>query len=195
MNNDFKDNGSKAVIEYYYDANGNMTKDLNKGINLVTYNHLNQPTVVDFGTKRTEYTYTATGLKLKTEVYEAGKLKTTTEYSGAYVYENDNLSFINIPGGRIVAKYNEYQYNLTDHLGNVRVTFKEDADGKAEIIQEDSYYPFGLRQSGQHFANTELLNKYLYNGKELQDQTGNYSFGFRELDPQLGNAHFTIILE
>ncbi|MCD4663933.1 MAG: RHS repeat-associated core domain-containing protein, partial [Bacteroidales bacterium] len=191
LNNDFRDVVTKIdpnFHEYYYDANGNMTKDLNKGINLVTYNHLNQPTVVDFGTKRTEYTYTATGVKLQTKIYVEGKWQNTTDYAGAYVYENDKLSFINIPGGRIIAQSNEYQYNLTDHLGNVRVTFTE-KEGKATIIQEDHYYPFGMRMNGMHVTNTDLINKYLYNGKELQDQTNLYDYGYRQMDPQLGRWH------
>ena len=165
-----------------------MTSDHNKGIKKITYNHLNQPAEVDFGTKKTVYTYTATGGMLKTAIYENGNLKSTTEYCGAFVYENDTLAYINIPGGRIIASTNEYQYNLTDHLGNVRVTFK-DSSGTAVIIQEDHYYPFGMRMSGAHYSNTELLNKFLYNGKELQEQTGMYDYGFRQLDPQLGRWH------
>ncbi len=166
----------------------------------ITYNHLNQPAEVDFGTKKTVYTYTATGGMLKTEIYSGTTLKSSTEYCGAFVYEDNKLSFINIPGGRIVNHQlliAKYEYNLTDHLGNVRVTFaKNETTGNAEIIQEDHYYPFGMRMSGQHFTNTELLNKFLYNGKELQDQTGYYDYlptgqagGFRQLDPQLGRWH------
>jgi RHS repeat-associated protein len=34
-----------------------------------------------------------------------------------------------------------------------------------------------------------LINKYLYNGKEQQDQTGWYAYGFRRLGPQLGRWH------
>jgi RHS repeat-associated protein len=53
-------------------------------------------------------------------------------------------------------------------------------------VQEDHYYPFGLQQSGAGYTNTTLLNKYLFNGKEKQDQTGMYDYGFRQLDPVLG---------
>jgi RHS repeat-associated protein len=53
-------------------------------------------------------------------------------------------------------------------------------------VQEDHYYPFGLQLSGQSYTNTALLNKYLFNGKEKQDQTGMYDYGFRQLDPVLG---------
>ena len=42
---EFKD-GVKQANEYVYDANGNLTKDLNKGISNITYNVLNLPTGV-----------------------------------------------------------------------------------------------------------------------------------------------------
>ena len=43
----FKD-GVKQANEYAYDANGNLTKDLNKGITNISYNCLNLPSVVTF---------------------------------------------------------------------------------------------------------------------------------------------------
>ncbi len=46
-----------------------------------------------------------------------------------------------------------------------------------------------MRMNGQHFTNTDLLNKFLYNGKELQEQTNYYDYGFRQLDPALGRWH------
>jgi RHS repeat-associated protein len=38
-------------------------------------------------------------------------------------------------------------------------------------------------------ASNRPANLYLYNGKELQDQTGYYDYGFRQQDPQLGRWH------
>ena len=39
---DFKD-GANEQVEYTWDANGNMTSDLNKGISEIKYNILNLP--------------------------------------------------------------------------------------------------------------------------------------------------------
>ena len=79
--------------------------------------------------------------------------------------------------------FNKYaDRRITKTQGN-RATAKT---RKAEILSEDHYYPFGMRMSGQHFVNTDILNKYLYNGKELQDQTGYLDYGFRQLDVSLG---------
>ncbi|RMG27121.1 MAG: hypothetical protein D6732_20515, partial [Methanobacteriota archaeon] len=54
--------------KYAYDANGNMTRDDNKGID-VTYNELNLPTEVDFGNdNRIEWMYSASGEELQKDV-------------------------------------------------------------------------------------------------------------------------------
>jgi RHS repeat-associated protein len=194
LNNDFRELKNDSETEYSYDKNGNMIADMNKGMK-IKYNHLNQPTLVDLGNKRIEYLYTASGGMLQSTTYIESKKDNTTDYAGAFVYQNNSLSYINIPGGRITQRIEKavliekYEYHLTDHLGNVRVTFAADNMGNAEILQEDHYYPFGLRMSGMHYSNTELLNKFLYNGKELQEQTGWYDYGFRQMDPQLGRWH------
>lgn len=64
-----------------------------------------------------------------------------------------------------------YEYNLIDHLGNVRYSFhNHPITGQIERLQSDNYYPFGLRQSTG--SPVSLNNKYLYNGKELQEELG-----------------------
>src|SRR5690606_31608070 len=86
--NGFKD-GSNTTNEYTYDTNGNLTSDANKGITAITYNHLNLPELVTIGGQIIDYTYDATGLKLKKEI--PGK---NTEYAGNFIYEGGTLQFI-----------------------------------------------------------------------------------------------------
>ena len=58
---DIKDGAGKAE-EYTYDANGNMTSDLNRGIVSITYNQLNLPQSVLFKDgHESRYTYAADG--------------------------------------------------------------------------------------------------------------------------------------
>ena len=53
---------------YAYDANGNMTKDLNHGIESITYDWNNMPREITFTSgAKTRYTYDAAGRKLRAE--------------------------------------------------------------------------------------------------------------------------------
>ena len=64
---DFKD-GADAQVEYNWDANGNMTKDLNKGISRIRYNELNLPSVITYSDGHiVNYTYAADGRKLRAD--------------------------------------------------------------------------------------------------------------------------------
>lgn len=64
---DFRD-GADAATEYTYDACGNMTSDLNKGITGISYNVLNLPEEVRFADGHvTRYTWAADGRKLRVE--------------------------------------------------------------------------------------------------------------------------------
>ena len=55
------------------------------------------------------------------------------------------------------------------------------------VVQRDDYYPFGLQHDGGFNRVTSLKNKFLYNGKELQDDLdlGWYDYGVRMFDPSI----------
>ena len=53
-----------------YDANGNLKTDTYKGITNITYNYLNLPSAIEWGTtKKIEFTYDAQGTLLTQKVY------------------------------------------------------------------------------------------------------------------------------
>ena len=80
-----------------------------------------------------------------------------------------------------------YEYVLKDHLGNTRITFGDaNADGQADILQENHYYPFGMAMTMSATLTAAPPNNYLYNGKELQPETGWFDYGARMYDASVG---------
>jgi len=113
-------------------------------------------------------------------------------YERACVYRGDgSLDYILHPEGvvRATGQGLSHEYFLNDHLGNTRVVF----GSNGAVLQATDYYAFGLEHTPKAKENE---NHYLYNGKELQDETfaggvrlGWYDYGRRFYDPQLGRWH------
>ncbi len=161
-----------AAVDYAYDPNGNLTRDLNKDIGNqttdgITYNHLNLPWQVKVrsatGTKGTiTYIYDATGNKLKkTTLDSAGNLQTITTYIGAFQYQGkqalntgttpaDTLQFFGDEEGRVRLK--------TDTTGGQNITsfkfdyFLKDHLGNTRTVltdeQETDLYPMASMEVG-----------------------------------------------
>ena len=175
---EFKD-GVKQANEYTYDSNGNLTKDLNKGISTITYNVLNLPNMVTFSDGSTiAYTYGADGTKLKT-VHKTGSTTTTTDYCGNVVYENGVQKLLLTDEGYVTLSDGKYHYYLKDHQGNNRVVINQ----SGTVEETNHYYPFG-----GVFASTGNTQPYKYNGKELDTKKGLnwYDYGARHYDAALG---------
>ncbi|MCD0476767.1 DUF6443 domain-containing protein [Flavobacterium sp. EDS] len=191
---DDSDGYNDSSDDYAYDGNGNLIKDENKNITEIRYNHLNLPTKITFGTNgNIVYIYNATGQKLEKIVTDNGVV-TQTKYLGGFQYKNDVLQYFPTAEGYVnntpVNGANSYNYvfNYTDHLGNVRVSYKKNAQNVLEILEENNYYPFGLKHEGYNTDNKQPNYKYKYNGKELQDELGlnMYDYGARNYDSALG---------
>ncbi|PTQ92463.1 RHS repeat-associated protein [Mucilaginibacter yixingensis] len=156
---------------YVYDSNGNKVTDGPKG-NTIYYNMLDLPRSIT-GSNTISYTYSATGEKLSS--VNSG---VRTDYISGIQYNSSGvIDFVQTEDGRAIASGSgfNFEYTLTDHLGNNRVTFDR-THGK---VGEDDYYPFGLNVHRQANAG----NKYLYNKKELQDGLNEYDYGARFYDP------------
>ncbi len=191
------EDGSNTGNDYEYDVNGNMTNDHNKGISSITYNHLNLPETVSIsnseGTGTIAYIYDATGAKLKKIVTEGSSI-TNTEYASGYVYKNNQLQYLSTPEGYATpnGSFYRYVYQFKDHLDNVRLSFAENDAGNLEIVKENNYYPFGLKQKGYNSAVSSLGNSTAqllgFGGKEEQDELGIgwIDITARNYDPSLG---------
>jgi RHS repeat-associated protein len=53
------------------------------------------------------------------------------------------------------------------------------------VIQADDYYPFGLAFN-EFRRGTDTENRFLYNSKELQEETNWYDYGARFYNPAIG---------
>ncbi|NJO92568.1 MAG: hypothetical protein HC831_29075, partial [Chloroflexia bacterium] len=110
---------------------------------------------------------------------------------GPFVYENGNLIYIMEENGRLTPNGGdfEYEYFIQDHLGNVRASYKND-NGEALLMQENSFYPFGLPLEGLTYYNPSQsdINKFKFQGQEEQDahELGWYHFKWRMHSPELG---------
>lgn len=191
--NEFKDSAANGVDDYSYDINGNMTKDNNKNITEIVYNHLNLPTKITFGTAgNIVYIYDAGGKKVQKVVNKTGQNAVTTDYLEGYQYNNTALKFFPTSEGyvELLGSSYKYIYQYKDHLGNIRLSY----DKNLAIQEENNYYPFGLKQTGYNTValSTNDALKYKYNGKELQDDNMGssllnvFDYGARTYDPALG---------
>ena len=189
--------GADEDIEYTYDANGNMTRDLNKGIQSIEYNVLNLPVAVNFKLrddqtgleekKSIEYFYDSDGGK-RAVLYTDGETSTDDNtlcysYTENRTFEDGELRQILFNGGYVTFKEGKPQYHfyLQDHLGNNRIM----ADSRGNIEQINTYYPFGALIQGGFSEDITSTQRYKYNGKELDRMFGidSYDYGARMYDP------------
>ncbi|SIT20346.1 RHS repeat-associated core domain-containing protein [Chryseobacterium ureilyticum] len=195
-----------------YDVNGNMINHLDKGIDIIKYNFLNLPfSVTKNGNKSpfgsiSSYLYSADGTKLKKgySYYQRDWMGNTslkqsvTEYLNGFQYVLDGsgiicfdcapplprLQFVPTSEGYFDFVKNKYIYNYTDHLGSIRLSYFHNGSG-VEVLEENNYYPFGLKHEGYNNLAGSRAYNYKYNGKELQE-TGMYDYGARMYMADLG---------
>ena len=166
----FKD-GAELTTEYTYDKNGNMLTDSNKSITGITYNALNLPKQITFSSgDKINYTYDASGARLKQQITVSGSISQTYDYAGNLLFDNGRLAEVSHAQGRLKVDVMgkdyayDYQYFLTDHLGNTR----------AMIAPLERKYVAGMESSRSAQENAQFLyvNETRYTG---QARTGTKS--------------------
>ena len=176
---DFKD-GANADDEYFYDTNGALIKDLNKGISNIEYDVLGNLKCITFSNGfKTKYIYDAAGNKLRTT--HESVVTNMTDYIGNFIFEDGKLDKYLFDGGYCSFNNGQnptFHYYEKDHLGSVRMVVNENGT----IEQVNHYYPFG-GVYGDLSYNAEI-QKSKYIGKEFDHMHGLdlYDHGARMYD-------------
>ena len=177
---DFR-NGTNTDNDYDYWADGSLKRDRNRKIASITYNYLKLPEVITFDDAKTITTeYDAEGTKLK-KIVSGGE---NTDYEEDDIYVNGALYQTSHDDGRMVNGV--YEYNITDHLGNLRLAFR-DSLGIAVPTQSIFYDPWGLSMKGMSITRNPLnFNRHQFLNRETQFETGFIDLKNRQYSPQTG---------
>ncbi len=68
----------------------------------------------------------------------------------------------------------------------MRLSFYKNSANALEIVEENNYYPFGLKHQGYNELTGNPSYNYSYNGKELQTETGWSDYGARMYMADIG---------
>jgi RHS repeat-associated protein len=206
---DFKDDliNSSYAPEYWYNSNGALSYDANKGVSWIDYDKLGNPIRVQFTDHSiTEHVYAADGRRLKTihrtSVPQSPSLGIgvtaslpssltqsidSVDYVGNFIYEKGQLKRYMFDDGYLRLNTNNTcvpRFFIKDHLGNNRIL----TDGSGNIKQNTNYYPYGGMTS---ISTGQGEQQFKYNGKEYDPMHGlnEYDYGARQYDP--ARAQFT----
>ena len=185
----------RANSQYAYDGAGRLVSDNGKNISKISYNLLDLPEEIEFGSggdTRIFTVYAADGRKLKYVYEKNGNAprpdQITTWYAGGYQYRIHNITvesvvpkdilFAHVETGRIAYVWDpgadqaprlwQYQYHIYDHQGNLRVAFQES--------YTKSKYEAGMELVNAQIEETEF--QFVETTRELntaQSRTGSYA--------------------
>ena len=183
----------QADTTMFYDKNGNLISDADRGISTIRYNILNLPDTIQFiNGNQIVNLYDASGQKYKSVVYT--NLESTVPYYDVahYSFETDTVWYnITEYAGNIQNRYsrtdttrhifntigyntgNTYYHYIKDHIGNICAVVNSVPD---TAVQSTLYYASGVplaRSFGRD------VQPYLYNGKEFIE-----AHGLNEYDSQ-----------
>ncbi|MGJ1446712.1 RHS repeat-associated core domain-containing protein [Sphingobacterium spiritivorum] len=160
MSKIYSDAGKSVVmLSFVYDESGNRIRKQDHRTGSVTY-----------------YSYDAGGSLMA--IYDNAGSGGAIRLAEQPVYAANRI-------GTYYRQAGNYQYTLTDHLGNTRVVINRNklSNGEADVVYYADYYPFGmvLRSGG-------VEGRYGYQGQyaEKDGETGWNNFDLRNYDAAIG---------
>lgn len=197
----FKTPSPSSPSSFYYNAIGQMTASPAEDIDSITYFPHGKVRRVAYSNGNTvDYAYGPGGEKLKSKYYlAAGNKIKYTWYVGPYLYEYDetaitpafNIAEVNTYGGVIRVNGSSLSggylvFKVTDHLGNVRASYKASGTGNGiTLLSFNDYYAFGGFVPGRSWTSEDY--RYGFQGQE-KNTTGTpwTNFELRQYNPDLG---------
>ena len=190
---------SSGTTEYTYDAHGNMLTMPHLQALHWDYNDWLTHVELDAADNKSYYVYNAGGERVR-KVVEKGNIREERYYFGDYeiyhkfvsdVLETERTT-VNISdddkkiataetltvhqGSLTVNPVAVIRYQYDNHLGSASLELDENAN----IISYEEYHPFGTTSYRSGRTETETSQKrYKYVGKERDEETGLYYYGFR----------------
>jgi RHS repeat-associated protein len=128
--------------------------------------------ITDFSYYLSKSTDNSTAKNVKVKYTEYKKVDTNTETTSAKTADNNSAY--------AARQYADIYYYHSDHLGTG--TFLSDFDGNP--YQFFLNLPFGETMAEQHSYSGDYTNRYKFNGKELDEETGFYYYGARYYNPK-----------
>lgn len=196
--------GSPATIGY--NSVGQMTVNADENINSITYYPNGQIKQINFTSGNvTTYYYNDQGQKYKTKYYNASTA--TYKYNWflfgtVYEYLSNVASFdlkqMSVGGSGRAGVYKQdaagiaigtghLEYELTDHLGNVRVTFKKGTGTTLQVLSKNDYYAFGGSLPGRSWMQSGGDYRFGYQGQEKSQMDVNWDeFELRQFNHDIG---------
>ncbi len=138
--------------EMQYDVQGRLVRDLNYDIDIIQYNRIGYPEVIQMVDQadRIVNQYTAGGSKVRTTVITDGAVTSVTDYIGSSVVtrtdedQPGHLEMVKWGGGRLRYLNSQWvrDYTITDRQGSVRAIITDQKDSisflaTAEINREE----------------------------------------------------------
>lgn len=172
----------------YQSLSGSETANSKTGVQQITYNELNLPSLINFSSGKTiNFAYSSTGEELERVILQGNTINEDRSYIHGIEYVGSAINFIHTEEGRARPISNGYllEYQVADHLGNVRAIFGDEAGNStflatSDIVQTTDYYPFG-RQISYLDANPQF--QYKFNAKEYSSDLNEYNYGARYYNP------------
>lgn len=192
--NDIKDQASN---NYSYNKIGQLVSNIKDGITY-TYNTSGLVSKVQIGANNVEFFYDDRGQRIKKVTTMNGIIATSFYVRDAAgnalsIYNGNNMEQTIFGSSRLgVAKRTigqtslaeqNYFYELTDHLGNVRAIVQKQTNGNILAIAKTDYYPFGMTMPGRDVQGDY---RYAYQGQEKDSETEMEAFELRLWDSRIG---------